>query len=59
MPERVSVGLRLEPGTHAALKEWAAERKRSLNNLIEVILEMAIEENAPEPLTDEIDRRLA
>ena len=55
---KVALNLRLDAELHTALKELAVERKRSLNNLIEVILDMAVMD-APEPLIAEIERRTA
>lgn len=55
---RRSRTLRLDDELFAALEDEARERKRSVNNLIEVILGMAVVD-PPEPLQDEISRRLA
>ena len=49
--------LRLDDELMALLELEARDRKRSVNNLIEVILHMAMVD-PPEPLSDEISRRL-
>ena len=55
--DRVKLSLRIPRALADTLEESARDRKRSVNNLIEVILDMAMVE-PPEPFTDEIDRRL-
>lgn len=49
--------IRIDDELHSRLKSLATERRRSLNNLIEVLLWMAVEDDVPEPLTQEINRR--
>lgn len=56
--ERIARSIRFDPELWDALEEEARERKRSVNNLLEVIAAMAVVD-PPEPLQDEISRRLA
>lgn len=39
--------LRLSPGLHASLTEWAREEKRSLNAQIAYLLERAVADRRP------------
>ena len=57
MAERITKSIRLPAELWDALEEEAREHKRSVNNLVEVILTMAVDD-PPEPLTDEIARLL-
>ena len=55
---RTARSIRLPDELWVALEIEAREQKRSVNNLVEVILTMCTEADAPEPLTDEITRLL-
>ena len=54
---RTARSIRLPDDLWAELITLAAEQKRSVNNLVEVILAMAADPDVPEPLLGEIARR--
>lgn len=55
---KARVELRIDSALKDELETWAAERKRSLNNLIEILLTMCVDD-PPEPLIAEVERRTA
>lgn len=57
MPETKVRSIRLPEPLWASLEAEANRQKRSVNNLVEVILSMAVEDDAPEPLIAELERR--
>ena len=59
MANRITRSIRFPAELWAAIDECAAENKRSANNWLEVLATMGTAANAPEPLLDEISRRLA